>query len=172
MAGTPLTIFNAHVRSESVDVINSGHGVNVHLGFNSDVKISLYGGPLKNPYIFENFHLHWPAEHTINGRSFDAELHIVSYNSIYGSYEKALAHPDGLAVLGMFFRIDSTKRSIHRFIDLSKKVRLPEASYSTTKSSRMFSLDDVIGSEPIKVYSYSGSLPRPNCNEIITWMVS
>ena len=32
-------------------------------------------------------------------------MHIVTYNLNYGSLNNALAHSDGLAVLGVFFRV-------------------------------------------------------------------
>ena len=35
---------------------------------------------------------------------FDAELHIVHYNSKYGDPSVAVDKPDGLAVLGMFIK--------------------------------------------------------------------
>ena len=53
-------------------------------------------------------HAHWGSkegigsEHTLDGEKFDAELHIVHYNSKYDTAEEAMKHPDGLAVLGMF----------------------------------------------------------------------
>ena len=53
-------------------------------------------------------HAHWGdkpgrgSEHTLDGRMFDGELHIVHYNSKYGDPSVAVDKPDGLAVLGMF----------------------------------------------------------------------
>lgn len=167
----PLAIFNAEIASESVFVGNSGHGADVVLGFNSAIKIATYGGPLLNPYIFKSFHLHWPAEHTINGRRYDAELHVVSYNSIYGSFENAITHSDGLAVLGMFFELDSTILTTHKFVELFKKIHLPETSFTTTGKENMFRLNDIIGTDPLHVYSYPGSLTTPGCGEFVTWMV-
>ena len=55
-------------------------------------------------------HAHWGdkagcgSEHRLDGKMFDAELHIVHYNSKYGDPNNALDKPDGLAVLGMFIK--------------------------------------------------------------------
>ena len=59
-------------------------------------------------------HAHWGdkegcgSEHTLNGQSFDAELHIVHFNSKYGDPNVAVDKPDGLAVLGMFIKTGKT----------------------------------------------------------------
>ena len=44
------------------------------------------------------------SEHTVNGKSYDAELHLVHYKSSYGSFAAAFddAKPDSLAVIGIF----------------------------------------------------------------------
>ena len=55
-------------------------------------------------------HAHWGdkpgkgSEHTLDGKMFDAELHIVHYNAKYGDPSVAVDKPDGLAVLGMFIK--------------------------------------------------------------------
>ena len=56
-------------------------------------------------------HAHWGhqsghgSEHTINGKSYDAELHIVHYNTKYDNPGAALDQEDGLAVLGIFLSV-------------------------------------------------------------------
>ena len=44
------------------------------------------------------------SEHTVNGKSYDAELHLVHYKSSYASFAAAYddAKPDSLAVIGIF----------------------------------------------------------------------
>ncbi|XP_067367668.1 carbonic anhydrase 14 isoform X7 [Channa argus] len=64
------------------------------------------------PWFFTavQMHLHWGSggpsyggsEHTINGLSADAELHVVHYNSeLYPSMATAMTQSDGMAVLGI-----------------------------------------------------------------------
>jgi len=56
-------------------------------------------------------HAHWGScaghgsEHTVNGKQYDAELHIVHFNTKYGTPENAADKPDGLAVLGIFIEV-------------------------------------------------------------------
>ena len=56
-------------------------------------------------------HFHWGAddsvgsEHTVDGKSYAGEMHLVHYNSKYGNYSNALNHADGLAVLGVWLRV-------------------------------------------------------------------
>lgn len=167
----PLKIFNSDVVCDSVFVKNTGHGADVQLGFAFGIKIAFYGGPLRHPYIFHSFHVHWPAEHTVDGRRYDAELHIVNYNSIYGSFENATKHSDGLAVFGIFFELDTTVLTSHKFVDILRNSRFPATTFTTTSKKNMFCLTDVIGSKPNYVFSYLGSLTTPSCSEVVTWMV-
>ena len=82
----------------------------------------LTGGPLNNDiYRVEQFHCHWGcsdargSEHTVDGQAFSGELHIVHWNSTkYGSFHEAAGHPDGLAVLGCFLKVND--RMLGRFV--------------------------------------------------------
>merc|ERR1712016_99717 len=72
----------------------------------------LTGGPLEDDvYQLAQFHAHWGgenargSEHTVDGKSFSAELHLVHYNTKYGDLGNAVDKPDGLAVLGMFIKV-------------------------------------------------------------------
>ena len=75
-------------------------------------------------------HAHWGdkagcgSEHRLDGKMFDAELHIVHYNSKYGDPNNALDKPDGLAVLGMF--IKTGWRSHPEFDKLCDNLKLIE----------------------------------------------
>ena len=53
----------------------------------------------KNVSNWESFncHFHWPAEHTINGKNFDAEMHMVF---------KGIDYEEELVVLGLLFEAD------------------------------------------------------------------
>ena len=43
--------------------------------------------------------------------SYAGEMHLVHYNSKYGNYSNALKYSDGLAVLGVFFQVNSINYS-------------------------------------------------------------
>lgn len=73
----------------------------------------LTGGPLDTDvYRLQQWHCHWGAkdgqgsEHTVDGRSFSGELHMVHWNtSKYRSFGEAAGQYDGLAVLGVFLTV-------------------------------------------------------------------
>ena len=76
----------------------------------------LTGGPLEDDvYQLAQFHAHWGgenargSEHTVDGKSFSAELHLVHYNTKYGDLGNAVDKPDGLAVLGMFIKVTESE---------------------------------------------------------------
>ena len=89
-------------------VTNDGHTIKFTVDESNGASIS--GGPLASSYTLAQFHFHWGSrrgqgsEHTINGRAYDAELHLVHYKSSYKSFADAFddGQPDSLAVLGIF----------------------------------------------------------------------
>ena len=89
-------------------VTNDGHTIKFTVDESNGASIS--GGPLASSYTLAQFHFHWGSrrgqgsEHTINGRAYDAELHLVHYKSTYNSFAAAFddGQPDSIAVLGIF----------------------------------------------------------------------
>ena len=87
---------------------NDGHSIKFTVDESNRAGIA--GGPLASSYTLAQFHLHWGSrrgqgsEHTVNGKGYDAELHLVHYKSSYDSFAAAFddAQPDSLAVLGIF----------------------------------------------------------------------
>jgi carbonic anhydrase len=97
---------------DSTTVRNDGHGFAMSLNFNDGTKLSIHGGPLGNEtYYLHDFHIHWGSEHTLNGKVFDAELHLVHYNAKYGDLKTAIGMSDGLAVLGVFLEVCESFKS-------------------------------------------------------------
>lgn len=74
---------------------------------------TISGSALNNEqFILSGFHFHWGnsnaggAEHLINNRQYDAEMHLVHYNRKYRNLEQALNANDGsVAVLGVFLKV-------------------------------------------------------------------
>ncbi|XP_015126968.1 carbonic anhydrase 2-like [Diachasma alloeum] len=73
----------------------------------------LSGGPLSSRYVLQESHFHWGAdnnvgsEHTVNGKKFVLEAHMVHWKLDYGSFSAAVEQPDGLAVVGSFYDINN-----------------------------------------------------------------
>ena len=119
-------------------------------------------------------HAHWGdksgygSEHTVNGQSFDAELHIVHFNTKYENPGDAFDKEDGLAVLGIFLSVGDSdhpefEKICKRFSDIQN-------------SSDIVPLDDDLDlnkflPEDRKYFTYPGSLTTPPLFESVTWIV-
>lgn len=106
----PLTY--KYVPENTKSLVNPGYCWRVDV--NGDGS-ALSGGPLMDDvYLLEQFHCHWGcsdckgSEHTVDGTSYSGELHLVHWNHTkYPTFEEAAKHPDGLAVLGVFLKVNS-----------------------------------------------------------------
>lgn len=101
----PIKVLNIDKIPTAVTVTNDGHGVAISSTFAFGGQPEITGGPLKGSYIFHNLHFHWKSEHTVNGKQFDAESHLVFFNSKYGNFSEAIKYADGLAVLGFLYTV-------------------------------------------------------------------
>ncbi|XP_040471753.1 carbonic anhydrase 7 isoform X2 [Falco naumanni] len=135
----------------SLSISNNGHSVMVEFE-DTDDKAAVSGGPFENPFRLKQFHFHWGtkhsegSEHTVDGKSFPCELHLVHWNARkYATFGEAAAAPDGLAVVAVF--LEGTKAQFRNF---NPKCLLP------------LSLD---------YWTYLGSLTTPPLNESVTWIV-
>lgn len=168
----PLILINGDLISYAVNLSHSkhgGHGATFQLLFDHDQHVAIIGGPLDKAYILDKFHIHFASEHTVNGNRYDAELHFVFFNEKYKNVEKALSHSDGLAVLTFFYDVGDKK---DHFISLVNKLIDINEPYDNMKLNIFTNINRIIGSEPIHVWSYPGSLTVPGCNEVVTWMIS
>ncbi|XP_069547697.1 carbonic anhydrase XVb [Brachyistius frenatus] len=157
---------------------NTGKTVKVLL--KNGVQIS--GGGLSGAYDSLQFHLHWGngssvpgSEHTVNGKQYPMELHIVnSQSSFNGNTTLAVENSTGLAALGFFIEVmpgnetgkpDSWRTLTSYLSDITfngNKVNIASG----------ISLDDILGSvDRTKYYRYLGSLTTPTCNEAVVWTV-
>ena len=79
-------------------------------------------------------HAHWGdkpgrgSEHTLDGKMFDAELHIVHYNSKYGDPSVAVDKPDGLAVLGMFIKTGKSHPEFEKLCNNLKHIQSKDST--------------------------------------------
>uniref|UniRef100_A0A183C1Q1 Carbonic anhydrase n=1 Tax=Globodera pallida TaxID=36090 RepID=A0A183C1Q1_GLOPA len=152
---TPQLTFENYDKNGLVTMTNSGHSVMIS-GFNNwPLQPFISDGGLGSKYMLNQFHFHWSqnangSEHTVDGEHFDAELHMVHIKEGL-SFSEAIDSSDGLAVLGIFYKIGDDGRSM-----LSLQNGLNEV---TRKDNlEMF-------------FRYNGSLTTPECNEAVVWTV-
>uniref|UniRef100_A0A8C9PA85 Carbonic anhydrase n=1 Tax=Spermophilus dauricus TaxID=99837 RepID=A0A8C9PA85_SPEDA len=131
------------------------------------------GGPLENHYRLRQFHFHWGAvdergsEHTVDGHTYPAELHLVHWNAAkYPAYEEAVLGEKGLAVLAMC---------------LQGGRPTPSRSSTDTRAPGSCSQDRRAAMGPFNpscllpacqdYWTYSGSLTTPPLAESVTWII-
>ncbi|EFX88119.1 alpha-carbonic anhydrase [Daphnia pulex] len=156
---------------------NNGHTVELKIDNEDDEDDlpSISGGGLDDRYNFAQLHFHWDegllgSEHTINRQKYSAELHVVHYNTKYGSFDNAVPHADGLAVLGILIDLQARDNIAFRHLEQFDKIIDP----SRTISDRLqFSvpLVDLLPDSTESFFRYNGSLTTPGCNEDVIWTV-
>ncbi|TNN54276.1 Carbonic anhydrase 4 [Liparis tanakae] len=174
---TAFTMVNYNTHSLK-NITNTGKTVKVSL--NSGV--SIRGGGLPGAYNSLQFHLHWGngssvpgSEHTVNGKRYPMELHIVHIKSIYGeNTTQAVGDSTGLAALGFLIEEmpgDNIGQPAAWNILSSYLSKIVNSSSSVAVTANI-SLNDLIpGVNTTKYYRYLGSLTTPNCNEAVVWTV-
>ncbi|XP_011305136.1 carbonic anhydrase 2 [Fopius arisanus] len=158
---------------------NNGHTIKVIPKWLDTAKRPyLSGGPLDSQYVLQEFHFHWGAdnsvgsEHTVNGKSFVLELHMVHWKLDYGSFSAAVAAPDGLAVVGSFYDVNNTvskpSSGVNNIINIAL-ILMKKGEEVDITPFPLSNFDAV--NTPEVIATYKGSLTTPGCNEAVTWMV-
>lgn len=153
---------------KNAEVSNTGSSIKVQIKEVSEIK----GGPLEGTWRLEQFHLHWGSsndrgsEHTIDGKTYAAELHLVHWNAKkYASFGEAADKPDGLAVLGFMVNVGKEHAGFKTIIDVCSKIQ--EAG-SSVKLDKDFNPSCMLGKLD-HYWTYLGSLTTPPLFESVTW---
>ncbi|XP_004474816.1 carbonic anhydrase 2 [Dasypus novemcinctus] len=165
----PLSIHYEEASSQKI--LNSGHSFSVEFDDSQD-KAVLKGGPLTGTYRLIQFHFHWGSsdhegsEHSVDKQKYAAELHFVHWNTKYGEFKKAVEHPDGLAVLGIFLKVGSARPGLQKVVDVLDSIKAKGKSAAFTDF-------DPTGLLPEKLdyWTYPGSLTTPPLQECVTWIL-
>ncbi|XP_035294886.1 carbonic anhydrase 2 isoform X1 [Cricetulus griseus] len=94
------------------------------------------------------------------------QLHLVHWNTKYGDFGKAVQHPDGLAVLGIFLKIGPATKGLQKVLDALESIK-------TKGKSAAFTNFDPRSLLPgnLDYWTYPGSLTTPPLLECVTWIV-
>ena len=145
LSSSPITL---DYTSSDFQARDTGHTVELHAL--SPQRITVDG----TQYTFKQMHYHAPSEHTIDGRSFEAEFHFVHQSD------------DGaLAVIGVLATVGKHNTHWANFTDAVPATRggnSPEVTGLTLTSLLPDSLDH---------YAYNGSLTTPPCSENVRWLL-
>lgn len=161
-----------YIPENSKTLLNNGHSVQVVIDGKGSV---LEGGPFHHKYQVEQFHFHWGkesnrgSEHSLNGKVFPAELHIVHWNTeLCSSFAEAAKTANGLAVLGAFLKCGEENQALKKLTSL-----FPRISFSGDKVDIPGGFDpsSLLPSNRERYWTYSGSLTTPPCYESVRFLI-
>lgn len=165
---------------KTATMVNNGHTVQMTMSLHNRQKMpDISGGGLPSTYKFAQLHFHWGgqdetgSEHTMDGKSYPMELHLVHFNTKYGdelgsAIAKGRGQADTLAVLGIFYRITTEdNKDFQKIIDALNSAKYKDDSSNVSP----FALEKVLPRNTDGFYRYPGSLTTPGCNEIVVWTV-
>jgi len=130
-------------------VTNNGHAIQVNLD---------NGGILKyeaKEYKLLQFHFHAPSEHTLNGKAYSMEVHLVHKNS-----------EGEILVVGVFMEKGKENPIIQ---NIWNNIPKEEGQESVIKNI-IVEPSSLLPSKQ-NYYNYSGSLTTPPCSEPVKWIV-
>ncbi|XP_051538368.1 carbonic anhydrase 2 [Myxocyprinus asiaticus] len=157
--------------STSLDILNNGHSFQVNFADDNDSSI-LTGGPISGTYRLKQFHFHWGAsddkgsEHTVDGKCYPAELHLVHWNTKYPSFGEAVDKPDGLAVVGVFLEVGAENHQLQNVLGALDAIKSKGNQTSFKNFDPTFLLP-----KSLEYWTYPGSLTTPPLHESVTWIV-
>ncbi len=131
------------------DVVNNGHTVQVNYPEGSTLTVG------DQSFVLLQYHFHSPSEHTVDGKHFPMEMHLV---------HKAA---DGkLAVLGAFINEGKANAAFEPVWANLPKEKGMEVHLSDVKVDV-----DALLPRDRTTYRYDGSLTTPPCTEGVKWFV-
>lgn len=150
----------------SASIVHNGHSVKVEPLGDEDA-----WSTFKNPATGEvfktlQFHFHFPSEHTIDGKRYDGEMHLVGMSPT--NYSWAVVQGYLLEAVDEF---DASDAGMDLFNSLGFNMSLPEEG-KTINISDIKIKDALAKASTGGFYHYTGSLTTPPCTEIVSWFVS
>ncbi|MEE6516918.1 hypothetical protein FKM82_026787 [Ascaphus truei] len=153
-------------------IVNIGHSFHVLSEDKGNLSV-VKGGPLKACYRLNQFHFHWGptndygSEHTVDGKGYASELHLVHWNSDkYSSFAEAAKNPDGCVILTVFLKVGNAHPGLQKVVGALNliKTKGQEADFTNFDASTLLpgSLD---------YWTYHGSLTHPPLYECVTWII-
>jgi len=134
--------------STKVKVTNNGHTFQVNVDKGSSLTVD------GKKFELLQFHFHTPSEHTLDGRSYPLELHLVHQ-----------AADKNLAVIGVLLAEGAPNMLLTKFWE-----RLPHNA-GEVDTGQTIDLKELLPRNIDDYLTYSGSLTTPPCTESVRWIV-
>ncbi|KAK6190755.1 hypothetical protein SNE40_002550 [Patella caerulea] len=147
-----------------------GHTVEVK--YSGGEPLIITGGGLSGEYKADQFHFHWGSsdaygsEHQMNGKPFTMEMHIVHHSTKYANLTDALDKPNGLAVLGFFFKVGEANPAFETLLSKFNQIEHAEEKIPLDTPIKLSSL---LPKNMSVFWRYHGSLTTPPCYETVIW---
>jgi carbonic anhydrase len=142
-----LTALQPSYSSTRVKIANNGHTMQVNVDKGSNIKVD------GKRFDLLQFHFHTPSEHTIDGKGFPLELHLVHQ-----------APDQSLVVVGVLMTEGGSNLALGRFWDrMPKVVGEADTGIKLDIGDLLPKVDDY--------FTYAGSLTTPPCSESVRWIV-
>lgn len=134
--------------ASKLNVLNNGHTVQVNYDGGSSITVD------GEQYNLLQFHFHTPSEHTVAGKSFGNEMHLVHKND-----------KGELAVVGVLIE-KGAENAAYKAIwsNLPKKADEKKSVAVDINASELLPKEK-------DYFTYSGSLTTPPCSENVRWIV-
>lgn len=145
-----LADINYEYEPFEMKIVDNGYTVQVH--GTEDSFITVEG----TRYVFRQFHFHYPAEHTIDGREYPMEMHLVHQEE----------GTSNLVVLGILLEESSNSNEFLQKV-LSE---IPSEKREEVSTDVEINLSDYIPPSQVH-YTYIGSLTTPPCTVGVDWIL-
>jgi carbonic anhydrase len=132
-----------------VDILDNGHTIQVTYDEGSEL---ITNG---QNYNLAQFHFHAPSEHTVDGKFYPMEMHLVHSNK-----------NGALAVVSVLIKEGEHNESFTPIFEHMPKT----AGKSVHLEHMMIDIDELLPSVD-RYYHYNGSLTTPPCSEGVSWFV-
>jgi carbonic anhydrase len=148
LAFPPANLKIVH-QTHVIDAIDNGHTIQINYDKGETFTIG------DESYKLRQYHFHSPSEHTVNGRHYPMEMHMVHI-----SKEKKLA------VIGVFIEEGRHNEAFETIWSNLPKKTGQEVHLENVQGD----IDDMLPKNKA-TYRYSGSLTTPPCSEDVRWFV-
>jgi carbonic anhydrase len=133
----------------AVKILNNGHTVEVKDITGNQITIN------DTTYALQQFHFHKQSEHTMDGKQYPMEMHLV-HKSLDGT---------SFAVVGVFIEEGAENPAF-----ATVWANLPTQVTPVSDTGEIVNVADLLPTDPL-VYRYTGSLTTPPCTEGILWSI-
>ncbi len=138
-------VHHAHLASD----VNTGHSIQVNFAGGDTLLLG------NDRYALVQFHFHSPSEHTVRGRQYPMEMHLVHKST------------DGrLAVVGVFIAEGAHNAAFDPIWRNLPRQQGVEQHFADVE----FDIEALLPKER-STYRYDGSLTTPPCSEGVAWIV-